>query len=214
MEYIDLIIFDLDGTLVDSRQDIANAVNYTLKEVGLKMRSLSEISSFIGTGVEDLIRRSLDGNQINLFEKGLSTFLDYYKNHYLETTCLYPGVREILEYFNNKRKAIVTNRRHETAVLTLRKLGIYDYFEDIIGGDNIGCMKPSSCPLDKAMQELHMDEEKTMIVGDMHIDILAGRKAGITTCAVTYGIGRREDILKAEPDYIIDNILELKKIVN
>jgi len=214
MKYIDLIIFDLDGTLVDSRDDIANAVNFTLKKIGLKEKSISEISSHIGTGVEDLIRKSLGNKEEVLLKRALSVFEEHYKKHSTDNSVLYPNVKEILEYFKGKRKVIVTNRNYEFALLTLKTLGIYDYFEHIIGGDDIGCMKPSSCPLDMSMQRLNASKEEAIIVGDMDIDIVAGKKAGIVTCGVTYGIGKKEDIIKAKPDFIIDGIINLKNTIH
>ncbi len=214
MKYIDLIIFDLDGTLVDSRDDIANAVNFTLKKIGLKEKSIAEITSYIGTGVEDLIRKSLGNKQEAFLTKALSVFEEYYRKHSTDNSVLYPNVKEILEYFNNKRKTIVTNRNYEFALIALNKLGIQDYFEDVIGGDDIGCMKPSSCPLDRSMKRLNANREKAIIVGDMDIDIVAGKTAGIITCGVTYGIGEKEDIIKAKPDFIIDDIIDLKSIIH
>jgi phosphoglycolate phosphatase len=214
MKYVDLIIFDLDGTLVDSKEDIINAVNHTLKEVGLKKKSIAEISSYIGSGVGDLIKKSLDASKDSIFEKATSMFEEYYKKHFLDHTRLYPGAREILGYFKNKKKVIVTNRKREFAINILKALGIAGYFEDVSGGDNLGCLKPSSCNLEESMRKQNVNKMRTIIVGDMDIDVLAGKEAGIITCAVTYGIGRREDILKAKPDYIIDNLLELKEIIN
>lgn len=213
MHEINLIIFDLDGTLVESRQDIADAVNFTLRELGLKEKGLDEISSYIGTGVEDLIQKSLGGKDGSLLEKGISVFTEYYKKHFLDTTHLYPDTKETMEYYKAKRKVIVTNRKYEFAVDILKGLDIYDYFEDVIGGDNLGCMKPSSCPLHKMMRKFKIDKDKTIIVGDMDIDILAGKKSGIMTCAATYGIGAKEDILKAKPDYVINRLSELKGII-
>ncbi len=214
MKYIDLIIFDLDGTLVDSRDDIANAVNFTLKKIGLKEKSISEISSYIGTGIEDLIGKSLGNKQEVLLTRALSVFEKYYRKHSIDNSVLYPNVKEILEYFKNKRKVIVTNRNYEFALIALNKLGIYDYFENVVGGDDIGCMKPSSCPLDISMNRLNTNKEEAIIVGDMDIDIVAGKKAGIITCGVTYGIGKKEDIIKAKPDFIIDDIIGLKSIIH
>jgi phosphoglycolate phosphatase len=214
MKYIDLIIFDLDGTLVDSREDMANAVNFALKKIGLKEKSISEISSYIGKGIADLISGSLGNKQEALLKRALSVFEKYYRKHSTDNTVLYPNVKEILEYFNNKRKAIVTNRNYEFALIALNKLGIQDYFEDVIGGDDIGCMKPSSCPLDRSMNRLNANREKAIIVGDMDIDIVAGKTAGIITCGVTYGIGEKEDIIKAKPDFIIDDIIDLKSIIH
>lgn len=213
MKYIKLIIFDLDGTLVDSKDSIASAVCFVLKEVGAKEKGKTEIISYIGSGVDDLIRKSLGKDQEHLFATTKAIFEDYRKR-FPNNSPLYPGVKKMLEYFQHKRKAIVTNRKREFALVTLKALNIYDYFEDITGGDDVECMKPSSCPLDKTLLRFNMDKEATMIVGDMDLDILAGKEAGIVTCAVTYGIGRKEDIIKTKPDYIIDDILKLKEIIN
>lgn len=211
--YVDLILFDLDGTLVDSRKDIANAVNFTLNKLGFETKSIEEISSYIGGGVESLISKSIGRDNGNLFDRALSVFEEYYRKHSTDESRLYAGVKETLEYFRNKRKIVVTNRNYEFAVITLKILGIYDCFEDITGGDDASCLKPSSCPLDRAVDKFKADKNKTIIIGDMYLDILAGKRAGIVTCAVTYGIGKKGDILKANPDYIVDNIIELKKII-
>jgi len=213
VKYIELIIFDLDGTLVDSREDIANAVNFTLKYTGLKEKSKQEISSYIGKGLEDLIRKSLGKRQGALLGRALSVFEEYYRKHSTDKSVLYPNIKEILEHFKDKKKVIITNRNYEFALITLKSLDIYNYFKDVVGGDDVGCAKPSSCPVDKILCSLNVNKEKTIIVGDMDIDILAGKRAGIVTCAVTYGIGRKEDIIKAKPDFIIDNMIELKNII-
>jgi phosphoglycolate phosphatase len=210
---IDLIIFDLDGTLVDSRKDITKAVNFTLRQVGLKEKSMQEVSSFIGWGVKDLIAKSMGKNKGRLFDKALVVFEEYYRKHATDNSVLYPKVKEILEYFKNKQKAIVTNRNHEFGVLALANLGILDYFADLIGGNELGCVKPSSCPIDTVIGRLKADKDKAIMVGDMDIDVLAGKNAGILTCAVTYGIGKKEDLIKSKPDYIIDHIETLKKII-
>lgn len=212
MKNIDLIIFDLDGTLLDSKEAIADGVNFALKEVGLQEKSKAEIISYIGTGVDDLIIKSLGEEKEGLFAKTKTAFENYRKN-LPDGSHLYPGVKEILEYFKVKRKIIATNRKREFTLPVLKSLGIYDYFKDIIAGDDVACMKPSSCPLDAAMMRNNINKERTIIVGDMDIDVLAGKKAGIWTCAVTYGIGRKGDIVKIKPDFIIDNILELKQII-
>ncbi|MFH1239177.1 MAG: HAD-IA family hydrolase [bacterium] len=211
---IELIIFDLDGTLVDSRKDITKAVNFTLREAGLKEKSMQEVSSFIGWGVKDLIAKSLGDGNSHLFDKSLAIFEKYYRKHATDNSILYPGAKEILEYFKDKRKVIVTNRNQEFAVLALKNLGIYDYFNDIIGADNAGCVKPSACPLDNIIEKLKISKSRVIIIGDMVIDVLAGKSAGIFTCAVTYGLGKKEDIIKSNPDYIIDDILKLKNIIN
>jgi len=210
----ELIIFDLDGTLVDSREDISNAVNFTLRELGLKEKKGSEISSYIGNGVQDLVEKSLEMKNNHLLEKALLIFEQYYRKHAADASYLYPSVKEVLEYFKNKRKAVATNRNYEFAAITMKELGIYDYFEGVFGGDDLWCKKPSSCPFDKVIDLFKIaDRKKTIMVGDMDIDVLAGKGAGVFTCAVTYGIGKKEDIVKAKPDYIIDDLAQLKNIV-
>lgn len=213
MKYVDFILFDLDGTLVDSKKDIAKAVNFTLKEIGFKEKSDSEISSYIGRGVGNLISKSTGTKQDVFLKRALSIFEEYHRKHCTDNSVLYPNVKKILEYFKDKKKIIVTNRNYDLALPVLKTLGIYNYFEDIIGGDDIGCMKPSSCPLDKTIYRFDISKEKAIMVGDMDIDVLAGKRAGIITCAVTYGIGKKKDIVKTKPDFIINDIIKLKNII-
>ena len=214
MKFVELIIFDLDGTLIDSRQDIVNAVNFTLRELGAKEKRASEIISYVGMGPEELVKKSLGVKGRELFQKGLAIFQEYYRAHSTDNSLLYPGVQEVLEYFKDKKKIIITNRNYEFALISLKATGIYGYFDYVIGGDDADCMKPSACPLDRGMRRLDIDKARTIIVGDMGIDILAGKSAGIITCAVTHGIGKMEDILKAKPDYIINDLLKLKETIN
>jgi len=212
-KYVELIIFDLDGTLVDSKRDIAFAVNFTLKKLGLAERQENEIDSFIGTGINDLIRKSLGEKNENYSDKALSIFSDYFTKHYADYSTLYKGVREILDYFGDKSKIVITNRNKSFALATLKKLGIKSHFGSITGGDDADCTKPSSCSLDKALTKLDIKNDQAIMVGDMDIDVYAGKKAGVATCAVTYGIGKTEDIKKARPDYLIDDISKLKDII-
>jgi 2-phosphoglycolate phosphatase len=212
MKYIDLILFDLDGTLVDSQEAIISDMNLALRKVGLPEKSTEEIASYIGTGVDDLVRKSLGPAREDWLEKTRTIFEDYRRIHPNKLR-LYPGVRDVLEHFKDKKKTIITNGKREFALLALQRTNIDGYFEHVIGGDDVKCMKPSACPLDIAVNKFNVDKAKSFVVGDMDIDILAGKKAGITTCAVTYGIGKKEDILKAGPDYVIDDISKLKEII-
>ena len=210
---IDLLIFDVDGTLIDSRKDIAKAVNHTLKRLGLKDKSFDEVVSYIVTGMRDLMRRSLGEGNLHLLEKGLDIFKDFYRVHSADETRPYPNVIETLEYFKDKTKAVVSNRDRQFAELTLRLLGLDKYFKRIVGGDDERCIKPMACPLDNILKDFGTDKKKAVIIGDMDLDIISGKNAGVVTCGVTYGIGRPEDILKAEPDFVIDDMSELRGIV-
>ena len=210
---INLILFDLDGTLIDSRKDIAYSVNHMLEKLGHKKRTQEEIVSFIGRGISDLIQKSVGETDKSTLDKAITIFESHYRKHGTDNSVLYPGVLEMLKYFSNKKKSVVTNRSYEFAKAVLKKLKIDKFFEDIAGGDDINCMKPSSCSLDGVVARAKEDKKKTMMVGDMDIDILAGKKAGVLTCAVTYGFGKKEDIEKSEPDYIIEDLDMLKEII-
>jgi len=209
---IELIMFDLDGTLIDSMKDIANAGNFTLENFGLAKKSIQEIISYVGEGREYLVKKLLGDNQIFLNE-AISVFGEYYRKHFSDNSVLYPNVKEILEYFKDKKKAVVSNKNRAEVISNLKSLGIYDYFENIIGGDEVEYRKPFPFHLCKTMQKLHINKEKSIMVGDMDIDILAGKNAGILTCAVTYGVSKKEDIIRAEPDFIIDDIGKLRDII-
>lgn len=198
---------------MDSREDIVNAVNFTLDFLGLEEKSSEEIVSYMGPGVKYLIENSLGEDNQDLLDEALDVFGRYFNKHSNDKTKLYPDVREILEYLREKKIFILTNRRKDMAEVTLQRFGILDYFKDVIGGDDDNCLKPSPCPLNKALKYFENKRDVSLIVGDMEVDVLAGKKAGIITCAVTYGVGRKEDILQAQPDYVINELIELKKIV-
>lgn len=211
---IDIIFFDVDGTLVDARDDIVAGINYALKRLGLSEKPFDEIVSYIGTGVRDLVRKSVGScDSADVIDEGVALFGDYYVKHAADKCTLYPYTRETLDYFKGKRKFIVTNRFTRFADATLKGLGIRDYFEDILGGDDETCLKPNACALKRSGLGEDIKMAPAMIVGDMAIDIETGKNAGITTCWVTYGLGKRSDLKGLKPDYIIDDISELKKII-
>jgi HAD superfamily hydrolase (TIGR01549 family) len=213
MKNIDAIFFDLDGTLVDSREDIVTAVNYTLKEAGVPEKSYEEIISYVGTGVKDLIIKSLGSEYGMLVDRCVEIFTEYFGEHYADKSKLYPNVKEVLEFYKKKKMIVVTNRRTEMTEGTLKKFGIEQYFKKIIGGDDDNCLKPSSCPIEKALSDVANSDEEYLMVGDMDLDVKAGKEAGIYTCAVTYGIGDKADLEKADPDYLIDDMIKLKDLI-
>ena len=212
MTQIDSIIFDLDGTLVDSREDIVNAVNYTLISLGLEKKTFEKIVSYIGTGINDLLNKSIGLENKDNFSKARKVFKDYYKQHSTDVTRPYPNVIDILEHYKKKDLFIVTNRRVEMAEVTVKALDLNKYFKAIVGDDGKGCLKPFACPLDKVIDGSNTDKQKILMVGDMDIDVLAGKNMDVITCAVTYGIGKREDLVKAKPDFMISDIVELKSL--
>ncbi|MBD3263503.1 MAG: HAD-IA family hydrolase [Candidatus Omnitrophica bacterium] len=211
---VKLIIFDLDGTLIDSRRDIVNAVSFTLHKFGIREKGFEEIISYVGTGSRDLIRKSLGESNSGLLDKAIAVFSDYFSAHCVDESRLYPHVLETLEFFKHKKIVLLTNRHRTLAEKTLELTGIIKYFDRIEGGDEVACLKPSGCAVEKILKGYPgLDKKEVMIVGDMDIDVGEGKKAGIITCGVTYGIGSREDIIKSSPDFIIDGLSRLKQII-
>lgn len=210
---VDAIFFDVDGTLVDARRDIAGAMNRVLRRLGRPELSMEEISSYIGTGVKDLVSKSLKLDDAALIDKAAALYEEEYLKAPADYATLYPGVESTLSALSKKRKFILTNRYAYMASAMLEKMGIRRYFEDVFGGDDETCIKPSSCVLEKILPPLGLDKKNILLVGDMTIDVMTGKNSDVLTCWVTYGLGKREEVLKLKPDYVIDNISELLKIV-
>ena len=214
MNVINIIFFDLDGTLVDSRQDITNAVNRTRRALGISgEKTLSEVHSYVGGGLRETVSRAIDGADEKQMEKALVLFRNFYRENPVVETSLYPGVKETLSGMPGIKKAVLTNKDRAIAIDVLKGLGIKDHFSEIIGGDEKKYRKPSPAGIKKILKKYGLSPDSAIIVGDMDIDTITGKAAGIKTCGVTYGIGKKEDVLRANPDHIIDSIEELKNII-
>ncbi len=207
-----MFIFDMDGTLVDTRRAIVDAANYTRKKMKKKDLPFETIVSYIGGPLDDIMEKVLRTKDPGLINKGGGFFNGYYKKNSKEKIKLYPNVKDTLEYFKEKKKAIVTNASEKMVIMTLEYFNIKVYFEEIFTGDEENCVKPSACPIKKTQKHLNACSRDSVIIGDMAVDVHAGKKAGIKTCGVTYGIGKEEELRKASPDFIIDDIAELKAI--
>lgn len=201
-----LIIFDLDGTLVDTRKDIAVAINHTLDHFGLQRKSLRDISKCIGGGFERTLRCVFT----DMYYEGgaLEVLRNFYRKHPVVYSKTYPGVKRVLGYFSEKKLAVLTNKESGISCDILKELGIYKYFDMVVGGES-GSKKPDPRGVKKILKELNIKGSDTIIVGDMDIDIIAGKKGGIKTCGVTTGIGRKEDVIASRPDIVIDRMTEL-----
>ena len=211
---LDIIFFDIDGTLVDSRKVIIDAANFTLNSLGLKEKKADEIISNMKFETSYLISKIADTDDNDLIIKGVKLFRSYWKKNVSRDSRLFSGVREILDYLYGKKLIITSNGIKDVIEEMLDSFNIRKYFRQIISGDEVDCIKPTACPINKAFATLELfSKNNAMIVGDMDVDIRAGKAAGINTCGVTYGFGKKEDIVKAGPDYLIDNISELKNII-
>ncbi|MBU2590434.1 MAG: HAD-IA family hydrolase [Nitrospinae bacterium] len=209
----DLIIFDLDGTLIDSKIDIANSVRHTLRQLGLRDVPPEIIYTFVGRGVEPLIRKSLaeagDGN----IDEALSIFRRHYDEHLLDNTASYPMVEDVLKSLSDINKVVLTNKMVDFAVKTLKGLAIDRHFLDIFGGDSFPTKKPNPEGLRYIFDKFGAKPKNTLVVGDSGVDIEAGQRAGAVTCGVTYGYRSAEELRLQGADYMVDNFLEIIDIV-
>ena len=212
MHPVDLLIYDLDGTLIDSVQDIVSAVNYMLIELKLPSRSQAEIRGFIGEGIQSLVERSLGAEHISKSAYALKILRERYSEHLLDHTKLYPDVREVLGHFAAKKQVVVTNKPEQFSIKVLEGLGIRKFFSVVIGGDSVRTKKPSPEAVFYVLNQSHVPPEKAVIIGDSAIDIETGRNAKITTCAVTYGLGDAEALATAKADFVISKFADLKKL--
>ena len=207
----ELLVFDLDGTLIDSTLDLALSVNATRAQAGLPPLGIPRISSYIGNGAEMLIRRSLGrGATESSVRRGLEFFLRYYRDHMLDNTALYPGVREALGDWRAEgaEMAVLTNKPVRFSAALLAGLGLACWFSRIYGGNSFATKKPHPHGLRRIMSELGYGRERTLMVGDSAVDVLTARNAGTACAGVTYGI-RPEGFARHPPDILVDDLREL-----
>ena len=208
---VDLLIFDLDGTLIESKWDIAQSVNLTLAELGLPERPVEEIFGFVGDGVKKLLRLAVgEGNQAR-FEDALKIFRGHYLEHCLDRTSFFPGIEPMLRHFSHKQKAIATNKSIEYTRVIVNGLGA-QHFNYMVGGDNGFGLKPEPGMLLHVMEHLNASKERAVLVGDSTNDINGGHNAGIRVCAVGYGMGNRDKMAACKPDWFIERPEQLMEL--
>lgn len=208
---VDLLIFDLDGTLIESKWDIAKSVNLTLAELGLPERPLEEIFGFVGDGVKKLLRLAVGEQNQERFDEALRVFRGHYLEHCLDRTVFYPGVEPMLEHFSRKPKAVATNKSIEYTRVILNGLGAH-HFSVVVGGDNGFGLKPEPGMLLHVIEKVGASKDRTVLVGDSTNDINGGHNAGIRVCAVGYGMGNRDKMAVCKPDWFIERPEELMEL--
>ena len=219
---IRLLIFDLDGTLIDSKLDLALSVNHMSVEMGRGALDHSTIFSYVGGGAPLLVRRVLSGPSSEKTvsdgegEKGLEIFLSYYRDHMLDNTVPYPGVREALDTLKaggGRALAVLTNKPVRFSREILKGLELSHHFAEVYGGNSFEQKKPDPVGIRKLLEETGAGPRETMMVGDSNTDVLTGRNAGVWTCGVTYGFGSHT-LAQAPPDFLVQNLLELAPLLN
>lgn len=209
-----LIIFDLDGTLIDSSPDLANAVNHTLRTLGRATFSTHTIHYWVGNGARMLIQRALSGDRKidpridpQLLAEALEIFLDYYAQHLSIETRPYPNVISTLQQLQTMgyRLAIITNKPYAFVEPILRDLQLESYFEHYLGGDTLPEKKPHPMPLEHLCQTLDVTVAQSIMVGDSRNDILAAKACGMESIGVTYGYNYGEEIAAYAPELVIES---------
>ena len=202
------LIFDLDGTLIDSRLDLANAVNATRVHMGMGTLDNERVYSYVGNGAPVLIRRALGDRATEAeVQEALEFFLEHYHEHHLDYTVLYPGVRESLDRLAaaGKRMAVLTNKPVRISRAIIEGLGVGGCFFQVYGGNSFEFKKPNPIGVAALMRETGMGPGLTVMVGDSAIDIVTARNAGVSCCGVTYGF-QPETLADPAPDLLVDRM--------
>lgn len=206
------LVFDLDGTLIDSRGDITRAVNHVLKSSGRAPLPLTTVASFVGDGAVVLIQRAtrLDSNDPEL-ARLCESFCDYYANHATEHTLVYPGVRETLEKLRSSpyRVALCTNKPRIITDRVLEELELLQYFEATVCADDLPFKKPHPAPLLEIARQLNLNANELVMIGDGSQDVLCGKAAGARTVGVTYGLKPKEEVLSCKPDHVVHTFADV-----
>ena len=214
LKKIRLVIFDLDGTLIDSELDLAASVNAMLRHFGRKELPLQVIGTYIGDGAPMLIRRALgDPSDREFLQEALNFFLAYYRDHKLDNTYPYQGVKEALQQIagsgqTQRKLAVLTNKPVRASQHILAGLGMADHFMQVYGGNSFETKKPDPFGANTLMAEAGAAREETVMVGDSGVDILTARNAGMWSVGVTYGFAP-QTLDQVPPDLLVDTPAEL-----
>ena len=212
MKKVRLFVYDFDGTLVDTKLDVADSVNHALKELGVRQLHRETIFGYVGDGVGPLLARSLAGTDFADVLAAVEVFKKHYDKHLLDRTDFYPRCRETIDYFSNKLHAILSNKPVYFINRILDELNFAHPFTSVLGGDSVERKKPDPQGLLQIIRMAQVAPDEVLMVGDSGIDVETGRRANVSTCAVTYGIGGLESISQFGPDWIIHDFSELKNL--
>jgi phosphoglycolate phosphatase len=212
---IELVVFDLDGTLIDSQRDLVLSVNATRAHLGLAPLEDDRIASYVGNGAPVLIRRAL-GDEVSQPEVdcALEFFLGYYREHMLDNTQLYPGVRESLDRLAQEGvlMAVLTNKPVRFSQALVDGLGVGPHFRRVYGGNSFPEKKPHPMGATTLMRELSVAPESTLMVGDSAVDVRTARNAGMLCCGVTFGF-QPESFAEFPPHFLVDRMEEVTDLV-
>src|SRR6267154_3786000 len=186
------LIFDLDGTLIDSQRDLIRSVSATLREMGREELHEDTVSGYIGHGAPQLVGRALGSATEDECQRALKFFLAYYEDHKLDSTCAYPGVPEALEHLAAFPMAILTNKPVRVSMRILKELGLAKYFRVVYGGNSFETKKPDPFGARTILREFGAAPAEAILVGDSEVDVQTARNAGTLAASVNYGFGTHD----------------------
>lgn len=209
------LLLDLDGTLIDSRGDLADAVNWALVATGQKAQRQEDIVPHVGNGLKTLLTNVMGGRASDeILQTGIAAFSEFYEGHCVDKTVLYPDVADVLKQLHPYVKmGVVTNKPLHFSKMILDALDVSRYFQVIVGGDSTPEKKPHPAPLLKALKDLNGAPNGSLMVGDGPQDVLSARAAGVKSCIARYGYGFSQELLHLKPDFELDTFKEIKEIV-
>ncbi len=215
-----MILIDVDGTLVDSVPDLAYCVDRMMERLGRPVHGESSVRNWVGNGVEMLVRRALTGTLDGepdeaLYQEAYPIFVELYAENTCARSRVYPGIREGLDYLKASGFPLgcVTNKAARFTEPLLKHLGLYDDFAIVISGDSLPRKKPDPLPLLHAAEFFGVAPNHSLMVGDSISDVKAARAAGFQVVCMSYGYNHGTDIREAGPDAVIDNLTELKRLL-
>jgi phosphoglycolate phosphatase len=207
------LIFDLDGTLIDSKQDLVLSVNATLRAIGREELPADRVASYVGSGAPVLIGKALGGSPDSKeLQRALRYFLSHYEQHKLDNTRAYPGVREALVRLNGTPMAVLTNKPANISVRILEGLGLAQFFQVIYGGNSFATKKPDPLGANTVLSDLQAAASEAAMVGDSEVDVQTARNAGMISAIVNFGFGIH-DRGKYPADVYLDRMEELLPLV-
>ena len=204
-----LVLYDLDGTLVDTLADIAEATNHMLQTLQAPPMPADAIRQFVGRGVQELVAACLKTEEPQRIEEGVAIYRAYYAQHLLDQSRLYPGATALLDHFASRTQAVVTNKPNPFSQQILDALGVAHYFVEIVAGNSAYPRKPDPASVHALMAAAKATPHDTVLIGDSPIDIETGRNAGITTVAVLHGLTDEPELVRAKPDWLVRDFAEL-----
>ena len=213
MSSIKLVVFDLDGTLVDSKYDLTDAVNRTRKHYGFSPLPVDKVASYLGSGITALVKAVLSELKNESFDTAVKIFKDTYAEHLTDKTLPYNDVKEMLSNISCQ-KVLLSNKDEKFSKQILKTLGLSQFFTEIYGGDSFKEKKPSPLPIYEIIKKFNLAKDTVVMVGDGANDVMVGKNAGITTIGILYGYSSQQQLNELSPTYQAQTPKDVVTIIN